>query len=249
MTLRTLLPPRPPAAGPSRWGVRRTARLTFPEPSALAADPVHAARLRRYLTDLLAPYGLALAPYDPSPAVDAPAGGQPSGQSYGQPSGQSYGEMAEALIRAVVPAGEQVDLLVLAHAVPDLTPGRATACWLSHRCPGGPLSFAVTGPDGTAAFTALRLLTAYADTAGLRRALLLVVEQDWLPYDPGVPVAVPATSRGVALLFGDPLPGERVLRLDPAGIAPAGPHPADPAQPGTGLWWELGALPDPGAPR
>ncbi|MFF2816040.1 hypothetical protein ACFVT9_11025 [Kitasatospora cineracea] len=239
MTLRTLLPPRPPATGPSRWGVRRTARLAFPEPSALAADPVHAARLHRYLTDLLAPYGL-------SPALDTPAPDAPAG---GQSSGQSYGEMAEALIRAVVPAGEQVDLLVLAHAVPDLTPGRATACWLSHRCPGGPLSFAVTGPDGTAAFTALRLLTAYADTAGLRRALLLVVEQDWLPYDPGVPVAVPATSRGVALLFGDPLPGERVLRLDPAGIAPAGPHPADPAQPGTGLWWELGALPDPGAPR
>ncbi|MDR3036313.1 MAG: hypothetical protein LBV78_25005, partial [Kitasatospora sp.] len=115
MTLRALLPPHPPAPGPSRWGVRRTARLAFPEPSALATDPVHAARLRRYLTDLLAPYDL-------SPALDAPAGGHSSrhspGRSHGQPSGQSYGEMAEALIRAVVPVGEQVDLLVLAHAVP-----------------------------------------------------------------------------------------------------------------------------------
>ncbi|MFD0567686.1 hypothetical protein ACFQ2M_41250 [Kitasatospora saccharophila] len=226
--------------------MRRAARLAFPEPSALAADPVHAARLHRYLTDLLAPYGLSVrtdAPGTPGlpGAPDAPDAGSP-----GPPvSGQSYGEMAEALIRAVVPAGEQVDLLVLAHSVPDLTPGRATACRLGHVCPGAPLSFAVSGQDGTAAFTALRLLTAYADSAGLRRALLLVVEQDALPYDPGVPVALPAVSRGVALLFGDPLPGERVLRLDPAGITPAGPHPADPAQPGTGLWWELGALSSP----
>ncbi|WP_051732311.1 hypothetical protein [Kitasatospora phosalacinea] len=212
MSVRALLPPVLPAAGPGAWGVRRAARLVFPEPSALAADPVHAARLRRYLADLLSPYGL------PAPA------GLP-------PGGQSYGEMAEALVREVVPAGEEVDLLVLAHSVPDLAPGRATACRLAHVCPGGPLSFAVTGPDGTAAATALRLLTAYADTAGLRRALLLVVEQDWLPYDPGVPVAVPEVSRGVALLFGDPLPGERVVR----------PALTGPARPGTGPWWELAA--------
>ncbi|GLW71503.1 hypothetical protein Kpho02_38020 [Kitasatospora phosalacinea] len=209
MSARTLLPPDA-AASPShpRWGVRRAARLAFPEPSALAADPVHAARLRRYLADLLAPYGLR-----PDPIV----------------GGQSYGEMAEALIGAVVPAGEQVDLLVLAHSVPDLAPGRATACRLGHVCPGGPLSFAVTDQGGTAASTALRLLAAYADSAGLRRALLLVVEQDRLPYDPGVPVALPAVSRGVALLFGDPLPGERPLRVDPAATA----------RPGTGPWWEL----------
>ncbi|MFB7949111.1 hypothetical protein ACFC6L_29835 [Kitasatospora phosalacinea] len=215
MSIRTLLPPAPPGAPSPRWGVRRAARLAFPEPSALAADPVHAARLHRYLSDLLAPYGLA------------PAGPDATGRSYGQ----SYGEMAEALIRAVVPAGEQVDLLVLAHSVPDLTPGRATACRLGHVCPGGPLSFAVTDQGGAAASTALRLLTAYADSAGLRRALLLVVEQDRLPYDPGVPVALPAASRGVALLFGDPLPGERPLRIDPAATATV--------RPGTGPWWEL----------
>ncbi|MFD7735961.1 hypothetical protein ACFV6F_36930 [Kitasatospora phosalacinea] len=212
MSVRTLLPPAPPGAPSSRWGVRRAARLAFPEPSALAADPVHAARLHRYLSDLLAPYGLA--PAEP----DA--------------TGQSYGEMAEALIRAVVPAGEQVDLLVLAHSVPDLTPGRATACRLGHVCPGGPLSFAVTDQDGTAASTALRLLTAYADSAGLRRALLLVVEQDRLPYDPGVPVALPAASRGVALLFGDPLPGEHPLPADPCATV----------RPGTDPWWELAGL-------
>ncbi|MFF4341413.1 hypothetical protein ACFY00_15945 [Kitasatospora sp. NPDC001540] len=212
MSTRVLLPPGAAASSshPS-WGVRRAARLAFPEPSALAADPVHAARLRRYLTDLLAPYGLR-----PDPVV----------------TGQSYGEMAEELIRAVVPAGEQVDLLVLAHSVPDLAPGRATACRLGHVCPGRPLSFAVTDQGGAAASAALRLLAAYADSAGLRRALLLVVEQDRLPYDPGVPVALPAASRGVALLFGDPLPGERPLRVDPAATAAA-------VRPGAGPWWEL----------
>ncbi|MFE9423120.1 hypothetical protein ACFYNO_09160 [Kitasatospora sp. NPDC006697] len=225
VTVRALLPPAD--TQPGGWGLRRAARLTFPAPAALAADPVHAERLHRYLTDLLAPYGLAL-----------PDGELPEDQ------GQSYAEMAEALIRDVVPAGEQVDLLVLAHAVPDLTPGRATACWLGHLCPGRPLAIAVTdetAPTGTAA---LRLLEAYARSGGLRRALLLVLEQHWLPYDPGRPAPVPATSRGVALLYGDLQPGDPL----PPPIRPL--PPPDPAHPATSGWWELAAaLTDGEAPR
>ncbi|GAA1172138.1 hypothetical protein F4556_006473 [Kitasatospora gansuensis] len=197
--------------GPSvHWGIRRTVRLAFPEPAALADDPVHAERLRRYLTDLLRPYGREL---DPGPF-----------------RGQSYGEMAEALIRATVPAGESVDLLVLAYSVPDLTPGRATASYLSHVCPGTPMAFAVSDHGSASAFTALRLVDAYARSGGLRRALLLVVEQDALPYDPGVPVTVPAESRGVALLFGEPLPGERVARVTTALAEESS---------STDPWWEL----------
>ncbi|BFV60999.1 hypothetical protein KCMC57_up61030 [Kitasatospora sp. CMC57] len=188
------------------WGIRRTARLAFPEPAALAGDPVHAERLERYLTDLLNPYGLS-----PTPAKQ---------------DGHSYGEMGAALIRATVPAGESVDLLVLAYSIPDITPGRATAAHLSHACPGTPLAFAVTDQGGAGAITALRLVDAYARSGGLRRALLLVVEQHSLPYDPGLPVTVPAESRGVALLFGEPLSGERVA--EPAELLSADP----------GAWWE-----------
>jgi len=193
--MRTFVPPGPGAEVSPDWGVRRAVRLAFPHPSALVGDPVHTGRLRVYLTDLLRPYGLGL---DPGAL---------------EQGGQSYGEMAEALIRLAVPAGESVDLLVLAYAVPDITPGRATTTYLSHVCPGGPMTFAVSDQGSAGAFTALRLVREYARAGELRRALLLVVEQDSLPYHPGVPVQLPSGSSGVALLFGERLPGERPARI------------------------------------
>lgn len=236
--MRTFLPARaadtasPPdgtdADGPApTWGIRRAVRLAFPGPGEPAADPVHTARLRRYLTDLLHPYGLGL----DAGALDEAA----------RPVGRSYGEMAEALIRAVVPEGEAVDLLVLAHAVPDITPGRATTTRLSHVCPGTPMAFAVSDQGAASAFTALRLVDAYARSGGLRRALLLVVEQDSLPYDPGVPVVVPAGSRGVALLFGEPSPGERV-----AAVSRVATHVLAADSPALALAAELAELGGPG---
>ncbi|MCZ7436852.1 2-hydroxy-acid oxidase [Micromonospora sp. WMMC241] len=132
-------------------------------------------RAGEYLTDLARPYGLAVDPSAP---------------------GQSYGEMAAELIRTIVPDDEPVDLLVLAFAVHDALPGRATAAYLSHVCPGTPMSFALCDQGAAAAFTGLRI----AGASAYRRALLLVVEQAVLPYDPGV--AVPARHRAVALLLG-----------------------------------------------
>ena len=180
----------PPGVGDAaepvdRWGIRRAVRLAFAGPSSLAQDQEHTARLDVYLTDLLQPHGLAL-----NPGALAPRG-------------QSYGEMAEALIELAVPAGEGVDLLVMAYAIPDISPGRATTTYLSHVCPGRPMAFAVSDEGTAAGFTGLRLIREYARTGGLRRALLLVVEQAWLAYDPGVPAAIPSGHSGVALLFGD----------------------------------------------
>nr|WSX78815.1 hypothetical protein OH826_36180 [Streptomyces sp. NBC_00899] len=266
--MRTFVPHGAAAALPAGWGVRRAARLAFPGPAALAADPAHTERLRVYLADLLQPYGLAL---------DEAALAR---------GGQSYGEMAEALIAQAVPPGESVDLLVLAYCVPDITPGRATTTWLSHLCPGTPMALAVSDQGPAAAFTALRLIQAYAAGAGLLRALLLVVEQDALPYDPGVPVALPTGSHGVALLLGPPAPGERTATIGAlatsaapgrpgaealagaggahvpvtAIVGPALPPPpgahrvrtADAGRPTTGVWWELAAelaAPPPGPHR
>ncbi|WBB76009.1 2-hydroxy-acid oxidase [Micromonospora sp. WMMD1128] len=117
--------------------------------------------------------------------------------------------MAASLIPALVPDDEPVDLLVLAFAVHDALPGRATAAYLSHVCPGTPMSFALCDQGSAAAFTGLRI--AGAQPAG-RRSLVLAVEQSVLPYDPGV--AVPERHRAVALLLGggpavggDPPPG------------------------------------------
>jgi 4-hydroxymandelate oxidase len=200
VSLRTLLPGS--GAAPAGWGVRRAVRLAFPDPAPAAPDPARTERLRVYLTDLLEPYGVCLGTERPP-----------------DHGGHAYGDLGEALVRQAVPAGEQVDVLVLAYAVPDVTPGRATATWLSHVCPGSPLALAVSDQGPAAAFTALRLIHAYAATTALTRALLLVVEQPALPYPPlttgGATAAplLPDAAYGVALLLGAPAPGERAAAL------------------------------------
>ncbi len=184
--MRSTVPPVSAVAAPGAgWGVRRAEGLMFPHAATLARDPAYAKDLAVYLTDLLRPYGLEL---------DHTALGR---------GGQSYKEMAEALIDRVVPDDEQIDLLVLAYAIPDIIPARSTCVYLSGVCPGTPLAFAVSDQGTAAPFTALRLIRQYAGLGDLRRALLIVLEQAWLPYHPETPAALPAGHSGVAVLFGD----------------------------------------------
>jgi 4-hydroxymandelate oxidase len=250
-------PGGPEPGGPDGWGITRIERRRFDGPSDLAGDPDHRARLAVYLTDLLGPYGLTLAPG----RLDTNAA-------------QSYGDMAEAVLAAAVPPDQYVDLVVLAFAVPDVAPGRATATYLSHICPGNRLAFAVCDQGPAAAFTGLRLAREYARTGGCRRALVLLVEQADLHYDPAAPVAMPTAHAAVALLCdrdraaadrndaavrvealrqiaGVPperaaarlaaelaaLPSGVTVVADP-GLAP-GARPAPDGQPLTGVWWEL----------
>lgn len=183
--------PPPPAGGPDLPGaplrLRRAARRVFDGSSALARDP----ELRVFMGDLIRPYGLDL-------REDVLAAG----------GGHTYGEMAEALIAATVPADEPVDLLVLAFGIHDVRPGRSTATYLSHVCPGEPFAFAVCDQGTAAAFTGLRLVREYARTGGCRRALLVVAEQTTLHYRPVVPAPVPARHAAVALMFAESGPTE-----------------------------------------
>jgi 4-hydroxymandelate oxidase len=114
--------------------------------------------------------------------------------------GQSYAEMASALIGPAVRADEPVDLLALAFSVHDLRPGQQAAAYLSHRTPGEPMAFAMCDQGSAAAFSGLRIAREYAASAGVRRALLIVVEQAALPYDSQGPVV--SQHRGVAMLYG-----------------------------------------------
>jgi hypothetical protein len=236
----------PPTEGGADLFVARAARRVFEGTAAWTAHPEHRSRLREYLSDLGRPYGVT--PREP----------------YG---GHSYGEMARALIAATVRPDEPVDLLVLALAVPDIRPGRATATYLSHLCPGDPLAFAVCDQGAAAGFTALRLAREYARTGACRRALVIAVEQATLHYEPVAPVPLPARHAAVALLCGDagparlgpvsfnePLPDRDVLVLgnglssvdDPTGKVRHAPE----GQPYTGVWWELvGELADPSGHR
>jgi hypothetical protein len=176
-------------------------RKAFPGPARFLADDVHRAEVAEYLADMTRPFGT-----EPDPEL----------------CGHSYGEMANKLVAAVVPAAEPVDLLVLAFSIHDMWPGRATAAYLSHVCPGTPLSFAICDQGSAAPFTGLRVIRDY----GLPRALLIVVEQAALPYDSAAPL--PAEHRGVAMLYGngdDSDSGPRVTALrqhpdvDPKAVA------------------------------
>ncbi len=202
---------RPPSRPPVRRDLHlvRSARRTFTGPAEFLADPGNRARVGEYLADMARPYArevpAALFGEPPSPAL-----------------GHSYGEMAEALIGTVVPADEPVDLLVLAFSSHDLRPGRQTAAYLSHVTPGAPTAFAICDQGSLAAFSGIRIAREYASSAGIRRALLIVVEQAALPY--ACPVTVPSQHRGVAMLYGDCATPQALLtgvRQHP-GVRPGG---------------------------
>ena len=221
------------------WGIIRAARRRFTAPSELSHNDAHLERFRRYTQDMLAPFGLGLGPHEHR--------------------GQTYGEMGAALLGELLPAGEEADLLILVHAVPDIVPGRATATYLSHVCPGGPLAFAVCDQGTAGAFTALRLARDYARGGDAARAVIIVAEQALLPYDTGTG-PVPTVDAAVALLTGDrpvALVGELAVRAEDAGVsgmliasAAAAKRMSSPAetvlapeeQPYTGVWWELAGL-------
>ncbi len=210
---------RPPASPPCRRDLHliRAVRRGFTGPAQFLADPANRARVGEYLADAARPY-----------AREVPAA--PFGEPPSPALGHSYGEMAEVLIGSAVSPGEPVDLLVLAFSIHDLRPGRQTAAYLSGVTPGAPMAFAICDQGSAAAFSGLRIAGEYASSAGIRRALLIVVEQAALPYD--CPVALPAQHRGVAMLYGDGAePGARVagVRQHPgvppgrvAGLAAAG---------------------------
>lgn len=167
----------PPATG-TGLALSRVAHRSHGGDSPLAAHP----GLRRYVTDLAATRGL--------PVREDVLG-----------TGQAYAELAEPVIEAVTTPGEPVDLLVFAHGVPDVQPGRNVALHLGSRCPGNPLAFAICDQGPAAAFTALRLIADYAGTGAGCRALLVIAEQPAVPYPLAAPAPVPDRGAAAALLF------------------------------------------------
>lgn len=179
--------------GAPRLGLSLGGRRVFDEPSSGVRDQL----LGCYLADMVGQYGMVL-----RDDVDI------------QNSGHSYGEMAKSLIPAVLATdglpGElpdagsgqrHVDLLVFAFAVADVAPGRSTASYLAHLCPGEPLAFTVCDQGIAAPYTALRLLGAYSGSGGCRRAVLMVAEQATTFYDLPAPAKMPDRHAAVLLVF------------------------------------------------
>lgn len=178
----------PPAlsTGTAPLRISGAARRVFDDQADAARRPAY----RAYLTDLVRPFGLAV-------HTEALAEGR----------GQSYGDMAAALIAEVTAEDQLTDLLVMAFAVPDVTPWRCTAAHLSHRCPGNPMAFAVSDCGTTAAFTGLRLIRAQAVGPDSPRALLIITEQAAVNHELPVPASLPARHAAVALRCDQAGPG------------------------------------------
>lgn len=180
--------------GPTLRGdlpLARAVHRTFVGPAEFTREPANRARTAQYVMDLATAYGRKM-----------PA--QYGGEEPSAGAGQSYAEMAQALISSVVTADEPVDLLVLAFSLHDVRPGQQTAAYLNDVAPGAPLAFAICDQGSAAAFSGLRIAREYAASAGVRRVLLIVVEQAMLPYD--CPIPLPRQHRGVAMLYGDGAP-------------------------------------------
>jgi hypothetical protein len=170
----------PPTLGAATHPLRISgaARRVFDEQADSARHPAY----RTYLTDMVRPYGLT---------VDA--------EALDEGRGQCYADMAGALIPEVSAEEQPVDLLVMAFAVPDVTPWRCTTSHLSLLCPGSPMAFAVSDCGTTAAFTGLRLIRAQAAGPSSPRAVLIVVEQAAINHELPIPAAAPARHAAVAL--------------------------------------------------
>lgn len=193
-------------------------RRTFAGPAEFLSDPGNRAAVSAYLSDLIRTFPPELpGPSTPTEASHAPP------LTVSPTQGHSYGEMAEALIGAVTSAAQPVDLLVLAFAIHDVQPGRATATYLSHVCPGNPMSFAICDQGSAAAYSGLRIARDYPASAERSRSLVIIVEQAALPYGDGTPL--PAQHRGVALLLENGPGADASAEDESAGDVSAGGRP------------------------
>jgi hypothetical protein len=124
-------------------------------------------------------------------------------------AGNTFTAMATELIDAVSPDDGPIELVIVAHATPDLDCRLAATTYLSDALPGCSLVFAVTDGGAATPYTALRLAGHYADRHGYRCVLVLLMDQATLPYD------IPAES----MLAGDAAVGILLKRTSPTGLA------------------------------
>ncbi|KKD02423.1 hypothetical protein [Streptomyces sp. WM6386] len=129
-------------------------------------------------------------------------------------------EMTQELLADLPPLEEPLDLVLVAHTAPDADPRRSTSCFLADALPGDPLAFNLSDQGTAAGFTALRLVSEYADADVFRHALVVLLDQRTFLYDTVGAHDVPRQDCAVALLFGpEGRAGEPVTR-QLAGVAP-----------------------------
>lgn len=179
-------------------GLRTVAITVQPE----AKPPVHTAARAGYLHDLTAPFGVV---YD---------------EAVGYPGRNiSHTDLVDLLVAELPRNAPEPDLLILAHALPDLNQHRAVVSHLNHLTGGRALSFAVSGQGLGAPFTALRIAKAYHSSGRSHTPMIAVLDQTTLAYhDPVVHDGPPLADSGVLLGFG---PDSEAWQV--AAIAELGP--------------------------
>jgi hypothetical protein len=169
------------AAGPA---VRDVWRVELGPGPADAVDP----RLRQYFVDMLAAAG---------ERFDEPR--------YTRGKRNSFADLMAALLAARSP--QDLDLVVLAHSLPDCDPCICTAGSMQDH-PGTPMTFAIGDMGVAAPFVAVTAAQAYHAPPECSRILVAMLDQSTLPYaEPAVggvggdhAVAIRLASDGAAVL-------------------------------------------------
>ncbi|MFI9201361.1 hypothetical protein [Streptomyces sp. NPDC053048] len=114
----------------------------------------------------------------------------------------SHRELVDHLVRADGIQDSKPDLVVLAHALPDLHPFTAVAPHLDMLLGGGATSIGISQQGLAAPFTALRVVAAHQRSGSADRAVVAILEQTTLPTRLPLVHDTPLTDSGVLLLLG-----------------------------------------------
>lgn len=162
-------------------GLRAAAVTVAPSGRPYSNDP----NLIEYYRDLVVPFGLEV---DEERLRAGPM--------------TTHTDMVDVLVGELSGHVRAPDLVILTHALPDLTPYKAVASHLNLRTGGRAHSFSIAGGGIGSPFLALRVALAYARSGRSNASLIAVLEQTTLPYrDPLVHDGAPLAGSGVLLSF------------------------------------------------
>lgn len=171
-------------------GLEQVEEETFPVREPVVGDSLDALR-REYFRDLSRAHSLET----PEPEL-------------GSATGNTHMSMVRQLLTKV-DVGEGFDYAAVAMSVPNSDPLQSMMSWLVDTLPGRATPLGVTDQGVVAAFTAIRLLSAYTSGERTTRALLVCLDRKYAPFQEdmrGEPV--PTVDSAVAMVFDNSVAGE-----------------------------------------
>ncbi|MFE9613361.1 hypothetical protein [Streptomyces sp. NPDC006012] len=144
-----------------------------------------------------------------------PFGAEPDKELLQRGAQVFHEDLADLLVEADGVRESRPQLLVVAHALPDVVPFTAVAPYLTSRLGGEATCFSI-GQQGLAApFTGLRIASAYRRAGRVREVVVAILEQTTMPTPFPLMEDVALTDSAAALVLG-PGPAD--------GAGPAGPE-------------------------